>query len=152
MLQYLYSQTEIMKTFLRLFVNFVATGVVILIFSHIGWITFENPPVIISDPALNNILIAGIIGFIMFIIGELAGIGYGALVIMSCGVACLLFPIFSLLSGLIKLYGTRLILPEWFTFEAVWWKALVISIAVGMFRIPSVKEQKKIIVKERHSN
>lgn len=138
-----------MKTLIRLLINFIATAVVILIFRRIGWITFTEPPQIISDPTLNDIVIAGIIGFIMFIIGELAGIGYGALVIVTCGVGCLLYPIFGLLSGLIKLYGTQLILPTWFTFEAIWWKALIISICIGLFRIPSVKEQKRIVVKEK---
>jgi hypothetical protein len=137
-----------MKPLIRLLINFVATAVIILIFRHFGWITFTDPPQILVDPALNDILIAGIIGFIFFIIGELTGIAFGALIILTCGVGCLLYPIFGILSGLIKLYGTQFVLPTWFEFDEIWWKALIISFAVGMFRIPSIKE-KKVIVKKR---
>ncbi|MFC1780514.1 hypothetical protein ACFLY9_02370 [Patescibacteria group bacterium] len=137
-----------MKTLIRLLINFVATAVIILIFRHIGWLEFIDPPQIMTDPALNDILIAGIIGFIFFIIGELTGIAFGALIVMTCGVGCLLYPIFGLLSGLIKLYGTQFVLPTWFTFDAIWWKALIISFSIGLFRIPSIKE-KKVIVKKK---
>lgn len=140
-----------MKPLIRLLINFVATAIIILIFRHFGWITFTNPPQIMTDPTLNDILIAGIIGFIFFVIGELTGIAFGALIILTCGVGCLLYPIFGILSGLIKLYGTQFVLPTWFEFDPIWWKALIISFAIGMFRIPSVKE-KKVIVKKRAKN
>lgn len=138
-----------MKTLIRFLINFTATAVIILIFRHIEWLEFINPPKIFTDNALNDILTGGIIGFIMFVIGELAGVAFGALVIITCGLGCLLYPIFGILLGYIKLLGTQIILPDWFLFTPVWWKVTIISMSVGLFRIPSIKEQKKIIIKEK---
>jgi hypothetical protein len=136
-----------MNTFIRLCINFIAIAVVILIFRHFNWIQFQSPSHLVNDPTLNDIIIAGIIGVIMTIIGELAGIAYTALVIVTCGLGCILYPLFCFLLGYIKLIGTQMILPDWFTFDPIWWKVIIISIAIGLVRIPSPKEQKKIIVK-----
>jgi len=140
-----------MNSFIRLLINLTATAVIILLFRHIGWIEFVKPPELITDPVLNDILIAGIIGFIIFIIGEIAGIAYGTFVILTCGLACLVYPIFCLILGYMKLYGTQLILIDWFDFDHIWWKATIISFAIGLFRIPNVKERKRIVVKEKRN-
>ncbi|MDD3647175.1 MAG: hypothetical protein PHS44_01570 [Candidatus Dojkabacteria bacterium] len=138
-----------MKTLIRLSINFVVTAVVILLFRHLNWIGFDKPPVLLSDPTLNDILIAGIIGFILFVVGEIAEIGYKALIVMTCGLMCLFYPFFGLILGYIKLLGTQVILPDWFTFDHTWWKVILMSIAIGLFRIPTIKAEKKIIVKHK---
>lgn len=141
-----------MNTAVRLIINFLVSGIILLFFRHFGWITFTDVPGIVGDPALNDILVAGVIAFIVFVIGELAGLAFGAFAFLTCGIGCLLYPVFAILLGYIKLIGAQIILPNWFTFDAVWWKVTIISIAVGMFRIPSFRERKKIVIREREGD
>ena len=137
-----------MRTLIRLLINFLLIAVVILIFRHFGWIDFLNPPEIVNDQTLNDIILAGVIGFLMFIIGEIAGVAFTIFAVMTCGIGCLLYPIFLFLLGYIKLIGTQLILTNWFVYDPIWWKVIIMSIVVGMVRIPSVQERKKIVIKK----
>lgn len=121
----------------------------VLIFRNIEWITFTDPQKFVSDPTLNDIIVAGIIGFIIFVIGEVAGIVYQIFVIVTCCVGCLFFPIYSIVLGYIKLLGTQMLLPDWFTFDTALLKVSIISIVIGIARMPSIKERKKLYLREK---
>jgi hypothetical protein len=138
-----------MNHLIRLIINFTIIAVTILLFRHLGWISLTNPPDLIADQTVNDILIAGIIGLIIFIIGEIAGVLFTILIVVTCGLGCLLYPIYGMLLGYIKLYGTQYILTDWFIFERDILKVVIMSIAVGLIRIPSIKERRKIVYVRR---
>lgn len=137
-----------MGRFIRLLLNFLLASLVILFFRRIGWIHFTSPPEILSSETANIILLGGIIGFIIFLMGEVAGFVYSTFVVLTCGLACLIFPIYLILLGYIKLIATQIILEDWFDFDRMLLKATIISLAVGIIRLPSRRERKKIIVQE----
>lgn len=117
---------------------------------------FVSPPDFVQDQTINDLVVAGIIGFIIFIIGELSILGFKLIKVLTCGLACLLYPIFSLCIGFIELIGTQTILPNWFDFDHTIWKVILISFAIGFFRIPTARMQKlmkgkkKTKKRERH--
>lgn len=141
-----------MNHLIRLIINFTIIAATILLFRHLGWITFTNPPDIIADQTVNEILIAGIIGLIISIIGEIAGVLFTIFIVVTCGLGCLLYPIFGMLLGYIKLYGTQYILTSWFIFDRDILKVVIMSISIGLIRIPSIKERKKIVVVRRRND
>lgn len=133
-----------MNSLIRLILNFLTIAIIILFFRYIGWIHFQNIPQIIQNETFNIIIIAGLIGLVMFIIGELASLVFKAATFATCGLGCILYPVFNFVLGYIKLYGTQMVFPGWFTFEPIWWKVLIISFTIGLFRIPSFVEKKVI--------
>jgi len=78
--------------------------------------------------------------------GEIAGLVYSTFVVLTCGLACIIFPIYLILLGYIKLIATQIILDDWFDFDRTLIKAAIISLAIGAVRIPSRRERKKIII------
>lgn len=135
--------------FLRLVTNFLLASLLILLFRNAEWITFTNPPGFFDNFVLNDIVTAGVIGFVIFIIGEIAGIAYQLFLIVTCCVGCLLFPVFSLLVGYAKLIGTQMILEDWFTFDTSVLRVSIISLAIGIIRVPAIKERKKVYIQEK---
>ncbi len=138
-----------MNTITRLIINFLLAAIVVLIFRNISWLKFTNPPTFIEDEFFNDMIIAGIIGFVIFIIGEIANLGFKFIIVATCGLGCLLYPFFALISGYIKLFGTQYILTDCFTFDANLLKVSVISFAIGIARVPNIKGKKTVVVRER---
>jgi len=134
------------RIIIRLIINFLLASAVIIFFRHIEWINFTNPPEILANESANTILLAGIIGLIIFLMGEIAGLVYSTFVVLTCGLACIIFPIYLILLGYIKLIATQIILDDWFDFDRTLIKAAIISLAIGAVRIPSRRERKKIII------
>lgn len=131
---------------IRLTINFIISAVVIMVFRNIDWIRFDSPPHFSNDVLTNDLIVSGIIGFVIFLIGEVAGAAFQLFVVLTCGTGCLLYPVFVMLLGYIKLVGAQFILQDWFSFDNTFIKVVIISIAVGIFRIPSFKKAKKIVI------
>ncbi len=132
-----------MKNLFRIFLNFVITGLLIIFFNILGWINIIEPPTLIDQPKLNLLLIGIIIGLQMLIIGEIFEFVYFIAKLATFGFAKLLYPIFFIIVGYLKLIIPMFYLLNWYkpTFDFL--PVLLMSVAVGLVRIPKWVIEKK---------
>lgn len=130
-----------MKTITRILLNFLILALQILFFRYIGWLTFQSPPLLIKEILFNNILIAGIIGMQMIIIAEILEFFYKAAKFATFGTAKLIYPIYFIIAGYLKLLIPRLYLINWYTHVLDFLPVLVMAISIGLLRIPHKKKK-----------
>lgn len=124
----------------RLVLNFLIIGVLVLLFRNLGWISFDSPPQLITHPTGNHLLIAGVIGVQMLIIGEFLEFFYKVSKIATLGATKLVYPIYYIVAGYLKLLVPTFYLVGWYSHTYNFLPVLVISIAIGLIRIPKGKK------------
>ncbi len=123
-----------MNSFLRLLINFLLASILILVFKKFTWIELLNPPSPVADPAMNVMLVSGIIGSLAFMIGEIIDFLFKLLKTVTLGIIGWLLPI-SIITGFLKLYFASYILTGWFSYSSSLIPLIFMSFLLGIIRI-----------------
>ena len=99
---------------LRPVVNLGLTWVCVLVCSETGLLRLSLPSVS-SDKDINMYLGAAVISVVMFSVSEVVELVYGLLVSLTQGVLFLVFPLYILGAGLVRLKLAEVLLQGWFT-------------------------------------
>jgi hypothetical protein len=121
---------------IRYTLNFFLSSLVVLFFVALEWIKFEQPTVFSTNPVLNDLIVAGIIAMILFIVGEILGVIYKLVKTLFFFAGCIISFIYFFISGYLKLALTAAILPNWFDYRRELIIVLLISAAIGFIRLP----------------
>ena len=120
-----------MAKIVRFLGNIVIAGVWLYVFDRLGWITFTADGLEWWEALLIVAFITKVIEFVFDWI-------YLTFILATCGIGCITLPFVMLMQGWIWLLGASK-LTGWFTInEPFLWIGLLMSIAYGMIRIPSV--------------
>lgn len=129
-----------MSTIIRLFINFLLSGLLILIFRSLGWIEILSPPEFSPDVYANDVITAGIIGLVLFIVGELLGVAYKVIKKVFFIFGCVIAFIYFFISGYLKLWIAAMILMDWFDYTKELLPVIIISFFIGFVRWPDFGE------------
>jgi hypothetical protein len=125
-----------MKSILRLIGNFVIIGLLVLFFRNLGWIEFISPPQLSENPTLNHLSIAIVIGLQMLIVGEVFEFIYWIVKTATLGLAKFVYPIVFVVVGYLKIIIPMLYLTDWYKPTFDFFPVLIMSLAIGLIRIP----------------
>ena len=128
---------------IRYVINFVLSGILVLLFRGFSWITFVQPPKFVSDPTLNDLLVAIIIAFVIFFVGEVLGFIYKIIRTLAFLFGCVVTFIYFFISGYLKLSIASLVLANWFTYTTELIPVILISLLIGFVRWPHSDEVKE---------
>jgi hypothetical protein len=99
------------------------------LFHSLGWITF-----IADMPLWQTLALTALVAWLVEWIFDMA---YLLLVLVTLGLGCLLLPIVMFIQGWVFLVGAEAI-THWFTINVdFWWLGFLMSVAIGLLRIPS---------------
>lgn len=129
-----------MNTPMRVVANFFLTGLLVIVFQQFGWLEFTKIPHYAENLTFNLVLVASIIGLFMLFIDWILEILFGIFKLATLGLGKFAYPIYFIVAGYLKLYIPSIILG-WYEPRASFWIVLLISILIGLIRIP--KEKKK---------
>lgn len=130
-----------MNTALRWVINFAITATLILLFANIGWLEIESPPQFTGIEFIDNLLIAGIIGLFMIVIDAISDVLYKVFKIATLGIGRIIYPIYFIVVGYLKIFLPSLILENWYsvnTFNV--FVVLIMAMLIGLVRIPRGKK------------
>lgn len=135
----------------RWIVNFLISGMWVLVFNALGWITLSARPHIVADPGLGHLLDAGIIGLIIALAGEVGSFLYVMFVVATLGLGCLLLPLYWLLIGYFKLWLAQAVLQGWFTHTHNLLCVIIMSWILGAGRWHASDEMRRrtVVVEQR---
>lgn len=121
---------------MRHVINFFITGVLMLIFQSVGLITLANDMNVFQDPFANQLLAAGVVGFVFTVGLWIAGMVWGLLVVFTCGVGCLLAPLYYGLLGVAGFWAVGQVLPGWVHMNTTNpWAIALMGIVIAIVRI-----------------
>ena len=124
------------KSIARIILNFVLSGLLVLVFSGFGWIKIEEVPQYVGSQQLNSLVVAGIIALVIFLVGEIVGLLYRIAKKLLFFAGCVVTIVYVVVGGYIKLYIASLILGGWFTYTNELIPVIIISLLIGLIRIP----------------
>lgn len=127
----------------RYIINFFLSGILVLLFRAFGWIDFVRPSRFVEDQLLNDLLVAGIIALVLFIVGEILGFVFKIIKTVFFFAGCLLSIIYFFVSGYIKLALAAWILTDWFVYSKSFLVVLIMVTAIGFVRLPHRDEMSK---------
>lgn len=116
----------------RVVINTLISAAIIWIADSIGWITLSTE----SMPYWQAIILVAII---MNLVMMFTGWVYALFILGTCFIGCLLFPVYLTIFGWVAIWGTAHVAPNLLTIQIpFWWHGLVLSIILGLVRIPDV--------------
>lgn len=123
-----------MRAVLRLVVNFLLTGLLMMLFQGIGWVKIGPDITLFPSPLLNQLILSGVVGFI-FLLGILGlDLLVALLVLSSCGLGCWLQVVKLIFLGPVGLYVVIHVLPGWMIVTASSWQMIVMGLAISLVR------------------
>jgi len=122
---------------MRHLINFVISAFCLMIFQWIGWITIVKTIAPTGSHLVNQLLVAGIVGFIFTVGLWIADWLFVTIVVVTCGLGCILFPVYYGLLGFAGFYAVKVLLPGWVTVNANIWQIILMGLLIAMMRVPS---------------
>lgn len=120
---------------MRNIVNFFVSGFLVWLFQLIGWLRIDQQLAPFETPFWNQILVAGIVGLIFTVALWLLDLVFALLIIGSCGIGCVLFPVYLAFMGPLSFWLVMQILPGWVTINATVWQIILMGILISWIRI-----------------
>lgn len=120
---------------MRHIVNFFITAALVWIFQTIGWVHVEKGMSLFEATWTNQLVVAGVIGFIFTIGLWLADLVFGLVVVGTCGIGCFLYPVYLALLGPAGFWAVSKILPGWISLSATTWQIILMGILISFIRI-----------------
>lgn len=124
---------------MRHLINFFITGFLMLVFQWIGWIKIAQELAPFSNPFANQLIVAGIVGLIFTVGMWLANLVFTLVVVGTCGLGCLLLPVYYLVLGPVGFWMVMKILPGWVSLNAETWQIVLMGILIAAIRIGAPK-------------
>lgn len=120
---------------MRHLINFFITGFVVWIFELIGWIHVNQQLAPFETPFWNQILVAGIVGLIFTVGLWILDLVFALVVVGSCGIGCVLFPVYLAFMGPVGFWLVMQILPGWVTVNANIWQIILMGVLISWIRV-----------------
>lgn len=127
---------------MRHVVNFFISSALIWVFQLIGWINVQADVAPFDNLIANQLLVSGVIGLMFTVYLWIAGIGFAFVIVASCGLGLLLFPIYYGLLGHFGFVFISMILPGWVVVDANFWVTALMGLMLAFIRWhePSVSQ------------
>src|SRR3989338_1395053 len=103
---------------MRHIINFFITGGLVWIFQQIGWIQVHQQIAPFESAFANQVLVSGIVGLIFTIGLWLAGVVFALVVVATCGIGCILYPIYLAVLGPVGFWALAKLLPGLVTIDS----------------------------------
>lgn len=126
-------------------VNFLVTGVLLMLFNSFGWISIGNHLQVSESNTVNAfataILAGAIFNIALYILAKI----YVLIVLGTLGLGLLLLPVWIVAAGPLALWVITQVLPGWITFNVGFLETVLIGIAICLIRWHafSIKVNKK---------
>ncbi|MDP3917603.1 MAG: hypothetical protein Q8Q30_00290 [Candidatus Woesebacteria bacterium] len=121
---------------MRHIINFFITGAIVWLFQAIGWISITQTMSVFDANWANQLLVAGVVGFIFTVGLWLADLVFAFVVIGSCGIGCFLYPVYLAVLGPVGFWAIGKLLPGWMTLNVNnIWQVILMGVVVSIVRI-----------------
>src|SRR5689334_21038665 len=108
----------------RVVINLVLAALVLLGLNALGWVQLHTPG--IATPTTQDLFLnALLIALIFVVVKTLLDLIFGLLVAASCGVGCILLPVYAIVVGYAALAVIAHYLPEYLTLTSNPWLGIL---------------------------
>lgn len=119
---------------MRHVVNFFISAALIWMFQLIGWLNIQSSVAPFEDVIMNQLLVSGIIGLMFTIFFWIAQFVYVLLVLASCGLGLILFPVYYGVLGYLGFRFIDVVLPGWVVVDANVWIVILMGLMLALLR------------------
>ncbi|SRR5712691_177334 len=124
---------------LRIVLNFLISILVMLGLNYIGWVHLD--PSIKAPTLEDTLIVAAIIVVIFAILKNIADFLFTLFTIASCGLGCLLYPIYSIVIGLVVLYVVAALAPNYLSVTSNLLLGILAGLVLGIVQIPAPQKR-----------
>lgn len=125
--------------------NLIITVVLVFVFEHLGWLQIKGTDAPLANDTF-HLFELSVVGGVMFGVGEVAEVIYSGMLFATASWGLLLFPIYNIASGWLRVAVSAHLLPDWIDYDpSNWGHMAVMSVVLGLTRwhLPRRKEKKK---------
>lgn len=123
-----------MWALIRLAINFVIAALVLLGVNYLGWVHLHTPGV--AAPTFGQLfVVALIIAGVFAVVKWLADIAFGLALVATCGLGCLLLPVYAVVVGYGVLWVMAQLLPRYLTLNTNPWLGILAGLVLGLFQV-----------------